>query len=75
MRGTLICVGRPDGRLSALTSLESTVNLSVNQASSIQNLGVTCESMTIGHNPNKLLSRRAPSFCGRSDPCTCVSVS
>jgi len=54
MRGTLICVGRPDGRLSALTSLESTVNLSVNQASSIQNLGVTCESMTIGHNPNKL---------------------
>jgi hypothetical protein len=54
MRGTLIAVGRPDGRLSALTSLESTVSLSVNQASSIQNLGVTCESITIGHNPHKL---------------------
>lgn len=39
MRGTLIVCGRPDGRLSALTSLESTISLSVNQASSIQNLG------------------------------------
>jgi hypothetical protein len=28
--------------------LASTVSLSVNQASSIQNLGVTCESITIG---------------------------
>ena len=54
MRGTLMVCGRPDGRLSALTTLESTVCLSVNQASSIQNFGVTCESVTIGHNPNKL---------------------
>ena len=28
--------------------------LSVNQASSIQNYGVTCESITVGHNPSKL---------------------
>lgn len=49
----MVC-GRPDGRLSALTSLEATVCLSVNQASSIQSLGSTCESVTIGHNPYKL---------------------
>jgi hypothetical protein len=52
--------GRPDGRLAALTSLEATTCLSVNQASSIQSLGGTCESVTIGHNPYKLpLSARA----------------
>jgi len=43
----IIC-GRPDGRLSALASAEATVSLSVNQASSIQSLGATCESITIG---------------------------
>eukprot|EP00746_Dinoflagellata_sp_MGD_P036778 gnl/MRDRNA2_/MRDRNA2_18834_c0_seq1.p1 gnl/MRDRNA2_/MRDRNA2_18834_c0~~gnl/MRDRNA2_/MRDRNA2_18834_c0_seq1.p1 ORF type:complete len:797 (+),score=115.57 gnl/MRDRNA2_/MRDRNA2_18834_c0_seq1:116-2392(+) len=60
VRGTLLAVGRPDGRLSALTSTESAVCLSMNQASSIQNLGVTCESITVGHNPSKLpLSARA----------------
>ena len=52
--------GRPDGRLSALTSLEASTCLSVNQASSIQSLGGTCESITIGHNKSKLpLSHRA----------------
>jgi hypothetical protein len=30
------------------------VCLAVNQASSIQNFGVTCESFTLGHNPHKL---------------------
>jgi hypothetical protein len=60
VRGTLLACGRPDGRLSALTSAESSVCLSVNQASSIQNLGVTCESITVGHNPSKLpLSKNA----------------
>lgn len=48
VRGALMVCGRPDGRLSALTSLEATVCLSVNQASSIQSIGSTCESMTIG---------------------------
>ena len=54
VRGSLLVCGRPDGRLTALTSAECAVNLSVNQASSIQSLGGTCESITIGHNPSKL---------------------
>ena len=54
VRGTLLACGRPDGRLSALTTAETSVCLSVNQASSIQSLGVTCESITLGHNPAKL---------------------
>jgi len=54
VRGGLLAVGRPDGRLNALTAAENTCSLSVNQASSIQNYGVTCESITIGHNPAKL---------------------
>jgi hypothetical protein len=54
VRGTLLVCGRPDGRLTALTSAECAVNLSVNQASSIQSLGSTCESITIGHNPSGL---------------------
>jgi hypothetical protein len=54
VRGCLLACGRPDGRLSALTSSEAAVCLSVNQASSIQSIGSTCESMTIGHNPYKL---------------------
>ncbi|KAK3287859.1 hypothetical protein CYMTET_4650 [Cymbomonas tetramitiformis] len=54
VRGSLIAVGRPDGRLNALVTAEGAVNLSVNQASSIQSYGVRCESITIGHNPSKL---------------------
>ena len=54
VRGTLLACGRPDGRLVALTSAEQSVCLAVNQASSIQSLGETCESLTIGHNPYKL---------------------
>ena len=54
VRGSLLICGRPDGRLSALTTLEQSVCLSVNQASSIQNFGVTCESITVGHNAAKL---------------------
>ena len=50
-RGALLAIGRPDGRLNALASAESTVCLAVNQASSIQNWGVTCEAITLGHNP------------------------
>jgi hypothetical protein len=59
-RGSLLICGRPDGRLSALSTAEAAVCLSVNQASSIQSWGGTCESITIGHNPFKLpLSERA----------------
>ena len=61
VRGTLLVCGRPDGRLPALTSLEASTCLSVNQASSIQSLNATCcESITIGHNRSKLpLSHKA----------------
>eukprot|EP00667_Euglena_gracilis_P000989 EG_transcript_989 len=51
VRGVLLACGRPDGRLSALTATENSVCLSINQASSIQNLRTTCETLTIGHNP------------------------
>lgn len=69
-RGSLVLCGRPDGRLSALSTAEAAVCLSVNQASSIQSWGGTCESVTIGHNPSKLplsanaifLKRKRPLF-------------
>ena len=54
VRGTLVAVGRPDGRLSALTTAEASVCLSVNQASSIQSLGGSAETITVGHNGFKL---------------------
>jgi hypothetical protein len=54
VRGCLLAIGRPDGRLNALASAENTVCLSLSQASSIQNYGVTCESISVGHNPHKL---------------------
>jgi len=54
VRGSLLAVGRPDGRLNALSAAENAACLAVNQASSIQNYGVTCESFTLGHNPFKL---------------------
>ncbi|KAH8068469.1 hypothetical protein JL721_6607 [Aureococcus anophagefferens] len=67
-RGTLLAVGRPDGRLSALTTAEASVCLSVNQASSIQSLGITCESVTVGHNPTKLPLTANAIFIPRSRP-------
>ncbi|CAJ1406744.1 unnamed protein product [Effrenium voratum] len=54
VRGTLLACGRPDGRLISLSGAEQAVCLAVNQASSIQSMGETCESLTIGHNPFKL---------------------
>jgi len=54
VRGSLLAVGRPDGRANAMTSAEAACTLSVNQASSIQNMGVTCESVTIGHSSYQL---------------------
>jgi len=43
VRGSLLVCGRPDGRLAALTTLEASTCLAVNQASSIQSIGGTCE--------------------------------
>ena len=54
VRGSLFVCGRPDGRLTALTTLEASTCLAVNQASSIQSLGGTCETITIGHNAANL---------------------
>ena len=54
VRGSLLAVGRPDGRANSLTTAEAAAALAVSQASSIQNLGVTCESITIGHSLFKL---------------------
>ena len=54
VRGSLLVCGRPDGRLTALTTLEASTCLAVNQASSIQSIGGTCESITIGHNMSEL---------------------
>ena len=68
VRGSLLICGRPDGRLSALTSLEQSVALSVNQASSIQSLGGTCESLTIGHNPFVLPLSKGAIFLKRTRP-------
>jgi hypothetical protein len=70
VRGSLLICGRPDGRLSALSTAEAAICLSVNQSSSIQSLGGTCESITIGHNPFQLplsakgifLQRKRPLF-------------
>ena len=54
VRGSLLAVGRPDGRANAMTTAEAACTLSVNQASSIQNYGVTCESLTLGHSSFQL---------------------
>ena len=68
VRGTLLIAGRPDGRLSALTTKESAVCLSVTQASSIQSWGGTCESITVGHNPSELPLTKKGIFLGRKRP-------
>jgi len=54
VRGGLLLCGRPDGRLMALTTAENSVCLSTSQASSIQSIGSTLESITIGHTPAKM---------------------
>lgn len=73
VRGTLLLCGRPDGRLSALTSLENSTCLAVNQASSIQSIGGTCETITIGHNKTKLPLSKDGIFLERNRPKFLVS--
>ena len=52
VRGGLLICGRPDGRLMALTTSESSTCLSTSQASSIVSIfASSLESITIGHNP------------------------
>lgn len=68
VRGALVICGRPDGRLSALSTAEAAACLSVTQASSIQSWGGTCESITIGHNPFALPLSSQSIFLKRSRP-------
>lgn len=68
VRGSLLICGRPDGRLSALTAAENAVSLSINQASSIQSIGSTCETVTIGHNEFKLPLSARGIFLDRNRP-------
>lgn len=68
VRGALVVCGRPDGRLSALSTAEAAACLSVTQASSIQSWGGTCESITIGHNPFALPLSSQSIFLKRSRP-------
>ena len=68
VRGTLLVCGRPDGRLSALSTAEASVCLSVNQACSIQSYGGTCESITIGHNDFQLPLSHKGIFLKRKRP-------
>lgn len=68
VRGSLLVAGRPDGRLSALSAMENSVSLSINQASSIQSIGGRCESVTIGHNPFKLPLTERAIFLDRHRP-------
>ena len=51
VRGLLIAVGRPDGRLFSLTKAESWVLMSLQQCKSIVHLLSPPEIVTLGHNP------------------------
>ena len=56
VRGVMLAVGRPDGRLCCLSKSESAVFLSLKQAAFIQNIdlgtsGAGPDIVTVGHNP------------------------
>ena len=71
VRGLLVAVGRPDGRLFALTKAESWVLMALQQCKSIVHLMSPPEILTVGHNPyvnssvidtHLVLERRRPKF-------------
>jgi hypothetical protein len=49
-RGVLIALGRPDGRVSALTRNEGACLLAAMQSAAIQNMGTGPEIFSVGHN-------------------------
>ena len=49
-RGTLLALGRPDGRVLSLLKTEQTIMLAAKQAAFIENMGVGPEIFTVGHN-------------------------
>lgn len=72
VRGVLLAVGRPDGRLSSLAKSESAVILAAKQAAFIQNPYYIGDSsgpdfITIGHNPFQPSMGLASHVCLRSD--------
>jgi hypothetical protein len=52
VRGLLVAVGRPDGRLFAFTKTETAVLLSCKQMSFVENLGSNPEVVSVGSNPH-----------------------
>ncbi|KAL0031273.1 hypothetical protein WJX77_012514 [Trebouxia sp. C0004] len=56
VRGLLLAVGRPDGRLCSQTKNESWVMLGLQQAKAIRSLGCSAEAVTMGHNPHSKAS-------------------
>jgi hypothetical protein len=52
VRGLLVLVGRPDGRLFAFTKTETAVLLSCKQMSFVENLGANPEVVSVGSNPH-----------------------
>ncbi|KAK9786783.1 hypothetical protein WJX73_001447 [Symbiochloris irregularis] len=50
-RGTLLAVGRPDGRLCSQSKVESWVLLALQQTRVMGSLGCKAETFTVGHNP------------------------
>jgi hypothetical protein len=79
VRGLLVAVGRPDGRLFAQTKAESWVLMALQQCKSIVHLLSPPEILTVGHNPyvdpsvidkHLVLERRRPKFfCEVRDGC------
>lgn len=53
-RGTLLAIGRPDGRILSLLKTERTVMLAAKQAAFVENFGVGPEIFTVGHNNVKV---------------------
>ena len=49
-RGVMVALGRPDGRLSALTRTEGACLLAAMQGAAIQNMGTGPEIISVGHN-------------------------
>ncbi len=52
VRGLLVLVGRPDGRLFAFTKTEAAVLLATKQLSFVENLGQNPEVVSVGSNPH-----------------------
>ena len=53
VRGVLIAMGRPDGRMQSQTSTEAYVLLALMQGKLITNWGHRPETLTVGHNSYK----------------------